>query len=238
MTFQSGQSGNPAGRPKGARGKATILAEGMFDGEAQEVIRAAIDLAKSGDVSVIRVCLDRIAPRKRDRPVDFELPPLRTAADATVALGAITAAVSAGDLTPQRPPTCSSWSTASPARSRRRCSRSAWRGSSGWSASRQPTAGRARRGANALPITRTIPGPRHESHLGAPDLPRRAAFQRPAPNPFHLAGAGRGRGAHRSTQARDDQERAGEPARPLHHGGMARVERGQELISWPSGDRP
>jgi signal transduction histidine kinase len=39
MTFQSGQSGqsgNPAGRPKGARGKATILAEGLFEGEAQE----------------------------------------------------------------------------------------------------------------------------------------------------------------------------------------------------------
>ena len=31
------------------------MAEGMFDGEAQEVIRAAIDLAKSGDVAAIRV---------------------------------------------------------------------------------------------------------------------------------------------------------------------------------------
>ena len=100
MTFQSGQSGNPAGRPKGARGKATIMAEGMFEGEAQEVIRAAIDRAKSGDVAAIRVCLDRIAPRKRDRPVAFELPPLHTAADAAAALAAITAAVSDGDLTP------------------------------------------------------------------------------------------------------------------------------------------
>lgn len=100
MTFQSGQSGNPAGRPKGARGKATIMAEGMFDGEAQEVIRAAIDLAKSGDVGAIRVCLDRIAPRKRDRPVAFELPPLHTAADGAAALATITAVVSAGDLTP------------------------------------------------------------------------------------------------------------------------------------------
>jgi hypothetical protein len=51
-------------------------------------------------VAAIRVCLDRIAPRKRDRPVDFELPPLHTAADAAAALAAITAAVSAGDLTP------------------------------------------------------------------------------------------------------------------------------------------
>jgi hypothetical protein len=100
MTFQIGQSGNPAGRPKGARGKATILAEGLLDGEAQDIIRAAVDLAKAGDVAAIRVCLDRIAPRKRDRPVAFELPPLHTAADAAAALAAITAAVSAGDLTP------------------------------------------------------------------------------------------------------------------------------------------
>ena len=101
MTFQPGQSGNPAGRPKGARGKASILAEGLFEGEAQEIIRAAIDLAKSGDVGAIRVCLDRIAPRKRDRAVVFELlPPLHTAADADAALAAITTAVSAGDLTP------------------------------------------------------------------------------------------------------------------------------------------
>ena len=123
MTFQSGQSGNPAGRPKGARGKATILAEGLLDVEAREIIQAAIELAKGGDVSAIRVCLDRIAPRKRDRPVDFELPPLRTAADATAA--------PSRRLFPQatsrhqRLPTCSSWSMASPARLRRRCSRNA-----------------------------------------------------------------------------------------------------------------
>ena len=100
MTFQSGQSGNPAGRPKGARSKATIMAEGLLDVEARDIIRTAVELAKAGDMAAIRVCLDRIAPRKRDRPVDFELPPLRAAADATAALGAITAAVSEGDLTP------------------------------------------------------------------------------------------------------------------------------------------
>ena len=53
MTFQSGQSGNPAGRPRGARGKATILAEGLFDGEAEAIIRTAIELAKSGDMACL-----------------------------------------------------------------------------------------------------------------------------------------------------------------------------------------
>jgi hypothetical protein len=100
MTFQSGQSGNPAGRPKGARGKAAILAEQMFEGEAKDIIRAAIDLAKAGDPSAVRVCLDRIAPRPKDRVIAFELSPLHSAADAASALAAITAAVTAGELTP------------------------------------------------------------------------------------------------------------------------------------------
>jgi hypothetical protein len=100
MTFQSGQSGNPAGRPRGARGKATILAEGMFEGEAAAIIRAAIDLAKSGDTAAVRVCLDRIAPRMRHRAIAFELPPLHSAASALSALADIAAAVSSDDLAP------------------------------------------------------------------------------------------------------------------------------------------
>jgi hypothetical protein len=67
MTFVKGQSGNPAGRPPGSRNKATILAETIFQGEAETIIRLAIDKAKEGDMTAIRLCLERVYPRLRDR---------------------------------------------------------------------------------------------------------------------------------------------------------------------------
>jgi hypothetical protein len=100
MTFKPGQSGNPAGRPKGVRGKAEIFAEALLEGETEEIIRAAVKAAKAGELGAIRLCLDRLVPRRRDRAVPFDLPPLHSAASALSALADIAAAVSRGDMTP------------------------------------------------------------------------------------------------------------------------------------------
>jgi hypothetical protein len=67
--FEPGQSGNPAGRPKGSRNKATLAVEVLLDGEAESITRKAIELAKKGDLAAIRLCLDRIASPRKDRPV-------------------------------------------------------------------------------------------------------------------------------------------------------------------------
>jgi len=100
MQFQKGQSGNPGGRPPGARNKATIMAETMLQGEVETMTRLAIERAMAGDMTALRMCLDRAAPPSRHRTIAFELPPLASAADAASALAAITAAVAAGELTP------------------------------------------------------------------------------------------------------------------------------------------
>ena len=100
MPFQKGQSGNPSGRPPGARNKATIIAETLLRGEVEELTRVAIDRAKAGDIAALRMCLDRAAPPSKRRTIEFELPPLTCAADAASVLAAITAAVAAGELTP------------------------------------------------------------------------------------------------------------------------------------------
>jgi hypothetical protein len=100
MPFEKGQSGNPLGRPPGARNRATIITEALLQGEIEELTRVAIERAKAGDVAALRMCLDRAAPPSKRRPIAVELPPLTSAADAASALAAITAAVAAGELTP------------------------------------------------------------------------------------------------------------------------------------------
>jgi hypothetical protein len=99
MRFEKGQSGNPAGRPPGSRNKAAVLAEAMFEGEAEAIVRMAIGKAMEGDITAIRLCLDRVLPRQRHRATAFELPPIGSAADALAALTTIVAGVGAGDLT-------------------------------------------------------------------------------------------------------------------------------------------
>jgi hypothetical protein len=100
MQFQKGQSGNPSGRPPGARNKATLIAEALLQGEAAELTRAAIERAKAGDAAALRMCLDRLAPPSRHRTIEFQLPALTNAQDAVSALAAIATAVAAGELTP------------------------------------------------------------------------------------------------------------------------------------------
>lgn len=60
--FKPGQSGNPAGKPKGTKHKTTQAAMVLLDGEAEALTRKAVELALEGDVTALRLCLDRIAP--------------------------------------------------------------------------------------------------------------------------------------------------------------------------------
>ena len=98
--FQPGQSGNPAGRPKGSRNRSTLALEAIFEGEAEAITRKVIELALEGDTQALRMCLDRLAPPRKDRPVTFELPAIKATADLTQATNALLQAVASGDLTP------------------------------------------------------------------------------------------------------------------------------------------
>jgi hypothetical protein len=69
MTYKLGQSGNPYGRPRGARNRATVAAERLLHGEADALTRKAIELATDGDTTALRLCIERILPARKDRPV-------------------------------------------------------------------------------------------------------------------------------------------------------------------------
>lgn len=71
--FKAGKSGNPKGRPKGSKDKRTALRE-LLQPHAEDLVKKAVELAKAGDVTALRMCLDRL------------IPPYR-AKDATVAMG-------------------------------------------------------------------------------------------------------------------------------------------------------
>jgi hypothetical protein len=98
--FQKGQSGNPAGRPRGSRNTATLAAEAILDGEAEALTRKAIEMALGGDTVALKLCLDRIYPARKDRAVTFALPPITSARDAADIAAAIAEAVAAGHLSP------------------------------------------------------------------------------------------------------------------------------------------
>jgi hypothetical protein len=93
------QRGNP-GRPHGARHKTTLAVQALLDGEAEGLTRSAIERAMAGDTTALRLCLDRIAPPPKDRPVSLELPPLSGPADVPAAIAAMLAAVARGELSP------------------------------------------------------------------------------------------------------------------------------------------
>lgn len=94
--FASGNSG----RPRGARHKTTLAIQALLDGEGEALTRKAIDMALAGDTVALRLCLERLAPPRKDAPVRFELPPMEGAENAAAAMGAILASVANGDLTP------------------------------------------------------------------------------------------------------------------------------------------
>src|ERR1700693_2926327 len=94
--WKKGQSGNPAGRRKRCRNKATVMAELYLDGEAEGLVRKAVEMAYAGDALGLRLCRDRTIAPRRERPEPVALPPVRSAADLAPAMGAVAAAVARG----------------------------------------------------------------------------------------------------------------------------------------------
>ena len=62
--------------------------------------RRADELALEGEAGALRLCLERIIPPRRSRPVKLGVPAVRSAADLASTMSAITTAGVQGTITP------------------------------------------------------------------------------------------------------------------------------------------
>jgi len=96
--FARGRSGNPQGRPSRAHQAAWV---GRYKIDRQTIpLVDDLVLRAHGDKALLRSCIERIVPPRREAPVWLAVAPIETAADAKAALKAVATAVSQGDIPP------------------------------------------------------------------------------------------------------------------------------------------
>ena len=67
--------------PKGAGIRPQFFSMNYLRANAKELIEKAIEMAKDGDGPALRLCIERRAPARKDRPVWFDLPEMNEARD-------------------------------------------------------------------------------------------------------------------------------------------------------------
>jgi hypothetical protein len=98
--FRKGQSGNPGGRPRGARNKATLAIAALLDEAGPRLLQEGIDRALDGDSLLLRCCIVRLAPAPRGRPVELDLAEGSAAGDVLASMTATVRAMAEGALSP------------------------------------------------------------------------------------------------------------------------------------------
>lgn len=99
MPFKPGQSGNPTGRPKGIKDRRVALREKLLP-HADQLIDMVTTFAKSGDMTAMKIVMDRIIPPLKEEPIHVTIPKIESAADCVKAQAAVVNAVAAGEILP------------------------------------------------------------------------------------------------------------------------------------------
>ncbi|MBR0660210.1 hypothetical protein [Neoroseomonas oryzicola] len=89
-----------AGRPRGSRHVVLKMLDTIGEENAQAVWQKALDLAKGGDTTALRLVLERVMPARRMNPVKIDLPKIESTGDVVDAMLVVTTAVASGQITP------------------------------------------------------------------------------------------------------------------------------------------
>lgn len=74
MTFQTGISGNPGGRPKGTATRQQVFSA-LVEPHKEVLFKVAIDMALKGNEAMLRLFLERMLPAKpNDEPIQINIP--------------------------------------------------------------------------------------------------------------------------------------------------------------------
>jgi len=79
-----------------------MMAEALLDGQAEGLIQKATEMALEGDTVALRICLERILPPRRDRPIQLPLPSIQSAKDTVTAMSQIIEAATTGQIDPHQ----------------------------------------------------------------------------------------------------------------------------------------
>ena len=74
--------------------------ESLLEGEAEQLTQKAIELALNGDITALRLCLERLIPPRKDRPIHLILPPIENVQQISVAMARVSTAIGEGEITP------------------------------------------------------------------------------------------------------------------------------------------
>ena len=105
--FKPGQSGNPKGKPRGAKNHATKLAEKLIDNQCEALVQKAVEMALNGDIQALKLLIERLVPARKDRPISLDLPKVQSAQDLIEAMGLVIESVGIGEIEPEQAKTLS-----------------------------------------------------------------------------------------------------------------------------------
>lgn len=71
-----------------------------MEGQHEALTKKAIEAALGGDMVALRLCLERLAPPRKDSPIAINLPTIAKVSDTAEASAAVLSAVGAGEITP------------------------------------------------------------------------------------------------------------------------------------------